>query len=111
MKSQHTMLAIAKQQAFERVDNLEDYANKIDDQVVFGYWLSYMQLCRIYYANGFSEAALKKHLERWEVIGAIRILNRSLIYFIPNKDEIQSHYLEQERKRFPDALIVSEASA
>ena len=106
MKSQKTMLAIARQRAFESDEIETEYLG----QTFIGYRLTYSQLIKIYFGEGFSEAALKRHLRTWQDIGAVRIFNK-LIFFIPEPSEVQYSLLKKEGSRRPDALVIAEAFA
>ena len=106
MKSQKTMLAIAKKHAFESDDIVTDYL----DKSFIGYRLTYTQLQRIYFGEGFSDAALKRHISVWRDLGAVRVYNK-LIFFIPDKSDVQYSILKTEAARRPDAVLVAEAVA
>lgn len=106
MKSQKTMLALARKQAFESDEIETDYLG----QTFIGYRLTYSQLQKIYFSEGFSDAALKRHLATWKEIGAVRVFNK-LVFFIPEKTEVQYSLLKQEGSRRPDAVVIAEAVA
>lgn len=106
MKSQKTMLAIAKQRAFDSDEIETEYLG----QIFIGYRLTYSQLAKIYYAEGFTDAAMKRHLAAWKDLGAVRVFNK-LIFFIPDKTEVQYSLLKREGSRHPEAVVVAEAVA
>ena len=106
MKSQKTMLALARQQAFDSDEIETEYLG----QTFIGYRLTYGQLQKIYFSEGFSDAALRRHIETWKDLGAVRVFNK-MIFFIPNHSEVQYTILKREGSRRPDAVVVAEAVA
>lgn len=106
MKSQKTMLALARQQAFDSDEIETEYLG----QTFIGYRLTYSQLQKIYFAEGFSDAALRRHIQTWKDMGVVRVFNK-LIFFIPERSEVQYSILKREGSRHPDAVVVVEAVA